>query len=64
MDTKFITDIAFFIVTSMSLGAGGTFTAKKIHYELTKECLTTVQKGLPKLEPFTRALTKPHSKRF
>lgn len=58
MNFGWLTDAAFFIATLGSITLGGSWTVRKMYYEFEKESLTTVQKGLYKMEPFAKKLTR------
>ena len=54
---KFLTDLAFFILTTGGLLFGSYHGFGKIYETIKKETLVEVQKGLPKMEPFAHKLT-------
>ncbi len=54
---KFLTDLAFFVLTTGGLLFGSYHSLGKILDVVKKETLMEVQKGLPKMEPFAQKLT-------
>lgn len=58
MSIRFLTDLAFFLLTTGSVAFGGYHGLTKLYDVVKKECLIEVQKGLPKMEPFAKKLTQ------